>query len=213
MMIRWRIKPTRLSAVLGVIWALAILVVGLREVHPSGPIGLVWILIMLAIIGFNVVRSVTGRSFALFDVRADAAPPGTAGPLGAVGAPLLSAGRTSGRERYRVTLSKPRSLLQMIVGLGFVLIGVTVVVPSAGLFGIVWTLGAAFITIVGALNVFTKRGIAFYEAEGDETAPPAVPPMSEPEVRLRQLTELHQEGLLSDEALERKRAEVAARIR
>ncbi len=52
------------------------------------------------------------------------------------------------------------SMLAMIVGIVLIGIGVFMVIPQAGAFGIFWTLIAIVVTGYHAINVFSNRGIA-----------------------------------------------------
>ena len=55
--------------------------------------------------------------------------------------------------------SKPYSILGLIVGIIFIGIGLFVVIPAFGPFGILWTFLAVFVTVVNGMNVFTKKGV------------------------------------------------------
>lgn len=48
-------------------------------------------------------------------------------------------------------------ILSLAVGVIMVIIGITVVIPSAGLFGVLWTLVAAGITVANALPLFSDK--------------------------------------------------------
>ena len=66
---------------------------------------------------------------------------------------------------YRIGVKPGRALsvLGMVVGLGFVIFGLAVAIPLAGIFGIFWTVIAAAITIFYAYNAFSSRGVSAYE--------------------------------------------------
>ena len=66
-------------------------------------------------------------------------------------------------KKVRVKPGKGQSMMGFIVGILFCLIGVFVVIPSAGLFGVFWTLMALIITITNAVNAFTDKGVATHE--------------------------------------------------
>ena len=110
--------------------------------------------------------------------------------------------------RYRVRPSKPASVLAMVVGGGFVLIGVAMVIPMFGAFGILWTLVAAGIAVFHGVNVFSDAGVAHSEVLIDTDAPPS-DSMSFDE-RLRRLQQLQDDGLISTSEYERKREELLA---
>ena len=71
-------------------------------------------------------------------------------------------------KKVRVKPGKGQSMMGFIVGILFCLIGVFVVIPSAGLFGIFWTLMALIITITNAMNAFTDKGVATHEIVIDD---------------------------------------------
>jgi len=58
----------------------------------------------------------------------------------------------------------------MIVGIVFVFIGLFVVIPGAGLFGIFWTLIAVGITGFQAYNFFDDKDVASWEINIDTGA-------------------------------------------
>lgn len=111
--------------------------------------------------------------------------------------------RRSMLGRGRVRPGRAVSLLVMLVGAAFVVIGLTVIVPNAGVFGVLWTLVAAGITAYHAYNVFSRRGLALYEAELDTA--------DDFDTTLRKLAKLRQDGLITDQEFERKRAELLER--
>lgn len=71
-------------------------------------------------------------------------------------------------KRIRVKPSKAQSAAGMAGGVIFCLIGLAVVIPTFGLFGIAWTAIAVIITITNAVNLFTEKGIASSEIYIDE---------------------------------------------
>ena len=71
-------------------------------------------------------------------------------------------------KKVRIKPGKSQSMMGFIVGILFCLIGVFVVIPSAGLFGIFWTLMALIITITNGMNAFTDKGVTSHEIEIDE---------------------------------------------
>jgi len=101
------------------------------------------------------------------------------------------------------------SLFGMFVGAAFSVIGVSVVLPQAGLFGIFWTLFAIGMTVYHAINVFSKEGIASFtiETQSDRFEPDAFAPLPFDE-QLRKLSQLREEGLISEAEFQQKRSEV-----
>ena len=118
------------------------------------------------------------------------------------------------RRRVRVRPSRPASILSLLVGIVFCLLGIFVIIPSAGLFGIFWTLVAAGITVVNALPLFSSkegytREIVIDESDDPYTAaPPASQPASDAEQRLRALQDLYTKGLITRDEYDEKRAKI-----
>ena len=109
--------------------------------------------------------------------------------------------------RYQIRPSKSTSALGLVVGLIMVGIGVVVVIPTFGAFGVVWTLLAVAMTIFNAINVFSSSGIATTEIVSDSN-PFVSESASTFDQRLRRLEQLKDDGLISDEEYRAKRAEI-----
>lgn len=118
------------------------------------------------------------------------------------------------RRRVRVRPSRPASILFLLVGIVFCLLGIFVIIPSAGLFGVFWTLVAAGITVVNALPLFSSkegytREIVIDESDDPYTAGlPASQPASDAEQRLRALQDLYTKGLITRDEYDEKRARI-----
>ena len=116
--------------------------------------------------------------------------------------------RRRGRVTYRP--GKSAGVFGIVWGGIFVLIGLFVVIPTFGAFGILWTVGAAAITIFNAYQAFGKgyQGpeISFEEDPDAAAAPPeeggAV------EQRLQQLRSHYDQRLITQEEYEEKRKEI-----
>jgi len=113
----------------------------------------------------------------------------------------------------RVKPSKPVSLLGMIVGIVFVFIGLFVVIPNAGMFGVFWTLIAVGITGFQAYNFFGDKGVASWEIDIDtganaETNNQSTSVSGDFETRLRKLNSLKEDGLITEEEFQKKREEI-----
>ena len=117
------------------------------------------------------------------------------------------------RRNIRIKPGRTQSAFGFFVGLLFVGIGLFVAIPSAGIFGIFWTLMAVGITIVNGLNAFGEKGVASHEIQmeeefswedGGETHRPA----ASVEERLNTARSLYDRGLISKEEYEAKRAEI-----
>ena len=97
----------------------------------------------------------------------------------------------------------------MFIGAAFSVIGLSVALPQAGLFGLVWTLCAIGMTVYHAVNVFSGKGIASFtvETQSDRFDPDASTPLPFDE-QLRRLSQLREEGLISEAEFQQKRSEV-----
>ena len=105
------------------------------------------------------------------------------------------------------------------MGLAFVLVGLVMVVPTFGPFGLLWTGVAVAITVINGLNAFGKKGVPtmeiYSEEEDDEGPSPAredhdhIPSTAlTTQERLEQLQTLKEAGLLTDEEYRNKREEI-----
>ena len=117
------------------------------------------------------------------------------------------------RKRIRYKPSKPASLFGMIAGAIFVLIGVFIVIPSAGLFGIFWTLLAGIMTGIQAYYFFSNKGISSWEIDIDNGSDVSESNYSSSsngdfETRLRKLHKLKEEGLITKDEFNKKREEI-----
>jgi hypothetical protein len=106
---------------------------------------------------------------------------------------------------YRVGVKpgKAASVAGMVVGGLFLLLGVTIVLPTFGMFGVIWTLMAGVIAVFYAYNFFSSRGASAYEINVD--APDQVGDL---DASLRKLAQLKADGLITEEEYERKRAQI-----
>ena len=123
------------------------------------------------------------------------------------------------RKRVRVKPGKAQSTVSFVVGLAFVLVGLVMVVPTFGPFGLLWTGVAVAITVINGLNAFGKKGVPtmeiYSEEEDDENPSPAredhdhIPSTAlTTQERLEQLQTLKEAGLLTDEEYRNKREEI-----
>lgn len=115
------------------------------------------------------------------------------------------------RRRRRITYrpSKGQSIFGGVVGVIFVILGLVVVIPTFGPFGILWTLIAVGITGVNLYQGFGKGYIGpeiRVEEDGEEPAPGEEPLSAEE--RLRQLRSLYDQRLITQEEYESKREEI-----
>jgi len=129
-------------------------------------------------------------------------------------------------KKIHVRPGKTQSKVGFVVGIIFCLIGVFVVIPIFGIFGILWTAAAGWIAYSHYRNGFTDKhidsqvieieengndvtvtkhggfGTYSYEAEGSE------PEKEDMETRLRKLQSLYDQALISREEYEQKRKEI-----
>lgn len=115
------------------------------------------------------------------------------------------------RRRKRITYrpSKGQSIFGGVVGVIFVLIGLVVVIPTFGPFGILWTLIAVGITGVNLYQGFGKGYIGpEIRVEDEEDPPDAGEDTPSAEERLRQLRGLYDQRLITQEEYEVKREEI-----
>ena len=100
----------------------------------------------------------------------------------------------------RIKPSKPASAVGLVAGLVFVGIGLFVVVPHTGAFGVLWTLFAVVITVIHGANLFSARGIADEVGELDTTgsiSDAPSPSSKTAEQRLDDLDALRKEGRIT----------------
>ena len=107
---------------------------------------------------------------------------------------------------YRVKPGKSQSVVGLIVGGVLLFLGLTVVIPTFGGFGVLWTLIAGVITVYNAVNVFGKKGVSHFEIEkidaGDGDA----------RDRLIRLNRLKAEGLITEDEYKKRREEILKQL-
>ena len=110
------------------------------------------------------------------------------------------------RRRVTYRPSKASGIFGIIWGGLFVVIGLVVVIPSFGAFGILWTLAALAITGMNAYHAFGKGNVGpeiHIEDEGYDA-----PSAGSAEERLTELRNLYDRRLITDEEYEAKRKEI-----
>lgn len=110
-------------------------------------------------------------------------------------------------RRGRVRPSKGSSIVGMIVGLIFVIIGITTVIPGAGPFGIFWTLIAVVITGSHAYNAFSEKGISYYQVDVDYRDEVKEIP-EDFDTKLRKLKKLRDDGIINEEEYQTKKKQL-----
>ena len=109
------------------------------------------------------------------------------------------------RKRITYRPNKANGVFGVIWGGIFVLIGLIVVVPNFGPFGILWTLAAVAITAMNGYHAFGKKYIGpeiHIEEEDAEHSGDSV------EARLQELRNLYDRSLITEEEYEAKRQEI-----
>ena len=111
------------------------------------------------------------------------------------------------RRNIKVKPGRTQSTMGFVTGLIFVGIGLFVVVPTFGPFGIFWTLIAAAITVTNGINAFGKKGVASHEIVVEEDGRTGAG-TSTVEQRLEEVKNLYDRGLITKEEYEAKRSEI-----
>lgn len=116
-------------------------------------------------------------------------------------------------KKVKIRPSKGASLLGFAVGIIFVFIGATLVIPTFGLFGIFWTIIAIAITCINGINAFSEKGISDREMIIDDTLDKVAGDYkSNAEQRLLELQDLYDKQLISKEEFEKKREDIVDSI-
>ena len=116
-------------------------------------------------------------------------------------------------KKIQVKPGRAASAVGFAAGIVFVLIGLTVVVPSFGLFGLFWTAVAVVITVQSYLNAFTEKGVPTHEVIIEDTGETAADPEGgDLESKLRQLQSLRDQDLITEEEYRRKREDLLSRF-
>lgn len=108
------------------------------------------------------------------------------------------------RKRVTYRPSKAQATLSGVVGVIFVLIGLFVVIPTFGPFGLLWTAIAVGITAVNLGQAFGKNYMGPEIHIEDEN----VENSDTPEQRMKQLRSLYDQRLITSEEYEQKRQEI-----
>ncbi len=133
-------------------------------------------------------------------------------------------------KKIKVRPGKTQSKAGFIVGIAFCLIGVFVAIPMAGLFGVLWTGVAVWITYSHYRNGFTDKPISNRVIEIEDDGNSATvrtgvfddfrtsydvsmeTDSEDIEGRLRKLRSLYQQGLITAEEYEKKKQEILDRL-
>ena len=133
-------------------------------------------------------------------------------------------------KKIKVRPGKTQSKAGFIVGIAFCLIGVFVAIPMAGLFGVLWTGVAVWITYSHYRNGFTDKPVSNRVIEIEDDGNSATvrtgvfddfrtsydvsmeTDSEDIEGRLRKLQSLYQQGLITAEEYEKKKQEILDRL-
>lgn len=132
------------------------------------------------------------------------------------------------RKKIKVKPSKGQSIAGFLVGLIFCLIGLFVVIPSIGPFGVFWTMVAIIITVMHGKNAFTEEGVSTHEIiiedndlmknakfmkdTAEEIKDEDYVFISDSKKRLEEIKLLYDNGFMSKEEYEEKRKSIIAGI-
>lgn len=103
-------------------------------------------------------------------------------------------------KRIKIKPGKEQSKITMFVGIGFCLLGLFVVIPIFGPFGILWTAMAAFITYSHYRNGYTDNPMSSYEIDVEDS--------HSIENRLKNLDSLYNQGLITKDEYDQKRQDI-----
>lgn len=119
-------------------------------------------------------------------------------------------------------MQRMMGLVHAVMGSVFVILSITVIIPNAGLFGVVFLVAGAFFAINGIRIMVSKNGLAqrvAYDVEQDlersiaglmEEPPTSASNSSErtAEERLQELKKLYEQALITDAEYQAKRQEI-----
>ncbi len=115
-------------------------------------------------------------------------------------------------RNIKVKPGKGQSTAGFFVGIIFCFIGLFVVIPTFGPFGMFWTLVAVIITIMNGYNAFTDKGIATHEITIDEddnqTSQFSMESNKTSEQRLNELQGLYNKGMITYDEYQEKRKKI-----
>jgi len=107
----------------------------------------------------------------------------------------------------RVKVSKSHSLLGMIIGVVFLILGFTIAVPTGDRFGIFLTCAAGVFILFYCYNFFSNRGVSLFEVDM-RLREGLLGEREDFDLKLRKLAKLQEDGLITAEEAETKRAEI-----
>jgi hypothetical protein len=110
------------------------------------------------------------------------------------------------KGRVHVKPSKPASVLGIVVGIVFIFIGITQVIPMAGLFGVLWTLIAVAITGFNVYNLVSEKSSGYYEINVDTGKESS--DQGDFADRLRKVERLYRDGIITEAEYRQKREDI-----
>ena len=108
------------------------------------------------------------------------------------------------RKRVTYRPNKASGVFGVVWGGLFVLIGLVFVVPTFGIFGVIWTVAALAITAVNGYHAFGKKyiGPEIHIEDDADAAGGSI------EARLQELRNLYDRSLITEEEYEAKKQEI-----
>jgi hypothetical protein len=119
-------------------------------------------------------------------------------------------------RNIKVKPGKGQSMAGFFMGIVFCLIGLFIVIPTIGPFGIFWTIVAAVITFTNGYNAFTDKGIASHEITIDDEYNQYTQDKSDnsktSEERLNELQGLYNKSMITYDEYQEKRKKILNEI-
>ena len=129
------------------------------------------------------------------------------------------------QKRIKVRPGKTQSKMGFFMGIAFCIIGCVVVIPMAGVIGVLWTGFAVAITVINYKNAFSEEGVTSHEiiideAEGVTELNRSVAGENggaksdgeDIEAKLKKLHSLYEQRLITSSEYEQKRKELLERF-
>lgn len=110
-------------------------------------------------------------------------------------------------KKIKVKPGKSQSMVGFFIGIIFCAIGLFVVIPTFGAFGVLWSVMALIITVTNGINAFSDKGIATHSIEIEDTDKFSQEKESM-ESRLEKLKGLYEKNLITEEEYEKKKKEL-----
>lgn len=113
-------------------------------------------------------------------------------------------------KKIKVKPGKSQSMVGFFIGIIFCAIGLFVVIPTFGAFGVLWSVMALIITVTNGINAFSDKGIATHsiEIEDIEDTDKFSQEKESMESRLEKLKGLYEKNLITEEEYEKKKKEL-----